>query len=46
MAHKTKKLLRFWKSFMGTIIDKGAKEEIERIERRYNIHRFKGREKR
>lgn len=36
---KTKKLIRFWESWKGTLIDKGAREQIKRITRIYNKHR-------
>lgn len=38
---KYKKEIRFFKQYEGTIINKGVKEEIKRIERRYNKHRDK-----
>jgi len=38
---KYKKQIKFWKDYEDTIISKGAKEEIKRIERRYIKHRNK-----
>lgn len=38
---KWKKDIAFWKAYKGTIIYKGAKEQIKRIERRHKKHRAK-----
>jgi hypothetical protein len=41
MSKKHKKNIKFWEQYKGTVIDKGAKEEIKREKRRYNKHRSK-----
>jgi len=41
MAKKYKKTMRFWKSYEGTCLDNGVKEEQKRERRRYNKHRSK-----
>lgn len=42
---KYKKLIKFWKSWEGTILDEFSKEEQKRIQRRYNNHREKSNQK-
>lgn len=38
---KFKKKIKFFSSYYGTCIDKGCREEVKRIERRYNKQRAK-----
>jgi hypothetical protein len=38
---KIKKRIQFWKQFEDTIISKGAKRHITRLQRVYNKHRSK-----
>ena len=44
MKNKSKKKVKFWESFQGTIIGEGANKEIKRIKKIYNKHRAKNRE--
>jgi len=37
---KYKKDIKFWGQFKDSVISKGAKEEINRIKKRYNDHRI------
>lgn len=39
MKNKKKKLAKFWEQYKGTIIDKGAKEELKRLEQNYKRKR-------
>ena len=41
MAKKINKLRGFWKSYFGSIIDKGARKEVDRLNRNYESHRAK-----
>lgn len=41
MSKKINKEIKFWENFENTIIDKFAKEEIEKIKRKYGRHRKK-----
>ena len=43
--NKIKKLLKFWKNYDDTIIGKGAKEQQKRLQRIYNKHRAKSKNK-
>jgi hypothetical protein len=42
---KIKKDIAFWYAYKGTILDKGAKEHIKRLERAYSRHRAKNTKK-
>ena len=41
MSSKVNKLKQFWSYYFGTCISKGARTEIERINRNYESHRAK-----
>lgn len=41
MAKKINKLRQFWSSYVNTCIGKGAQTELERLNRKYELHRAK-----
>ena len=41
MEKKINKYRKFWSSYFGTIIDKGARKEVNRLNRNYESHRSK-----
>lgn len=41
MSKKINKLRSFWSSYLGTLINKGAKTQLDRLNKNYDKHRSK-----